>query len=156
MNAERAREFLVSLPHAIEAEQFGGLIYWLGDKAIGGKMFAMVNFEGGAGAALTYPAGEERFHELCEREGITPARYLARIFWVSVASWNDLRNQEWEQELGAAHAITLAKLAPRTRAVLALPAAEQKKIVKERRKLLQEREAAKKASKTKAKPSKTV
>ncbi len=39
-----------------------------------------------------------------------------------------------------------AKLAPKTRAVLALPKAEQKKVVGERRKLLAAREAAKKAA----------
>jgi len=45
--------------------------------------------------------------------------------------------------LQAAHAITFAKMPPRTRAVLAMPAKEQKRLIRERKALLAERAAAK-------------
>jgi predicted DNA-binding protein (MmcQ/YjbR family) len=143
MNAERAREFLLKLPHVVEAEQWGGLLYWVGDKAIGGKTFVHLNLEAGQGHPAMFPAGPERFAELCERDGVIPAPYAARNFWVAVERWDVLRDREWEEELRAAHDIVYEKLQPRTKAVLAMPKAEQKKLVTERKKLLAEREAAK-------------
>ena len=141
MNAERAREFLLSLPHVTETPQWGGIVFWVGDKAIGGKMFVMLNPDAGEGLPISYPAGEERFNELLELEGLRPAPYMARIFWVAAERWDVFRDREWQEQLTLAHEMTLAKLAPRTKAVLAMSKADQKKVVAERRKLL----AAKKA-----------
>ena len=136
MNAERAREFLLSLPHVMETQQWGGIVFWVGDKAIGGKMFVMVNPDAGQGVPIAYPAGEERFNELLELEGLRPAPYLARIFWIAAERWDVFRDREWQEQLTLAHEITFAKLAPRTKAILAMSKAEQKKIVAERRKVL--------------------
>ncbi len=145
MNAERLREFLLTLPHVVETEQWGGLVFWVGDKAIGGKMFCMMNPDGEQ-LPMSYSAGPERFFELQELEGIRPAPYMARIHWVAVERWDVFRMAEWQRELTAAHGIMFAKLPPRTKAVLGMSKAEQKKIVAERRKVL----AAKQKSKIKA------
>ena len=41
MDSESARAFLLRLPHVEETLQWGNnLVFWVGDKAIGGKMFA--------------------------------------------------------------------------------------------------------------------
>jgi predicted DNA-binding protein (MmcQ/YjbR family) len=143
MDLDRVRTYLLTLPHVIETVQFGGLVFWVGDKAIGGKMFALANLDGDGRAIISYSAGPERYSELVEIEGIIPAPYMARIFWVAVERWNVFRTPEWEQELRAAHALTFNKLPPRTRAVLALPAAQQKRLIAERKKLLAARAAAK-------------
>jgi predicted DNA-binding protein (MmcQ/YjbR family) len=146
MDAERIRAFLLTLPHAVETMQWGAnLVFWVGDKAIGGKMFALVNLDGDGKAVISYAAGPERYSEVLETEGIIPAPYMARIFWVAVERWNVFRLPEWEQELRAAHTITLNKLPPRTRAVLALPASQQKRLISDRRKLLAAKAAEKKA-----------
>ena len=68
---------------------------------------------------------------------------MARIFWVAVERWDVFRTPEWERELSAAHAITFNKLPPRTRAVLAMPAAQQRRLIADRKKLLAARAAAK-------------
>lgn len=138
MDTERARAYLLTLPHAVETEQFGGLVFWVGDKAIGGKMFAWMRLEQNASRTrvISYAAGPERYHELLETDGIFPAPYVARIFWVAVERWNVFRTEEWKQQLTDAHALTLAKLPPRTQAVLALPAAQQKRLIAERKRLL--------------------
>ena len=86
---------------------------------MGGKMFASLRLEGAL--PVRYSAGPERYAELLEREGIVPAPYAARIFWVAVERWSVFRNAEWQAEWTAAHALTLAKLTPRTLAALALP-----------------------------------
>jgi predicted DNA-binding protein (MmcQ/YjbR family) len=144
MDAERIRGFLLGLPHVVETMQWGNnLLFWVGDKAIGGKMFAVVNLDGDGKALISYAAGQERYSELLEIEGVIPAPYMARIFWVAVERWDVFRGVEWEQELTAAHGITFAKLPPRTRAVLAMPAKEQRKLLRERKAMLAERAAAK-------------
>jgi len=147
MNAERAREFLLSLPHVVEAPQWGGILFWLGDKAIGGKMFVMLNPDPGEGLPISYPAGQERFNELLELEGLRPAPYMARIFWVAAERWDVFRDREWQEQFTAAHEITYAKLAPKTKSILAMTKAEQKKIVAERRKVLDAKAAVKKQTK---------
>jgi predicted DNA-binding protein (MmcQ/YjbR family) len=151
MDVERARAFLLTLPHAVETMQWGdNLVFWVGDKAIGGKMFCLMNLDAGAHGVISYSAGLERFAELVEREGIVPAPYMARIHWVAVDRWDVLRNTEWESELRAAHEITLSKLPKGVREVLAMPERARAKLIAERRKLLAKRAEAKAAEKEKA------
>jgi len=135
------------LPHVVETEQWGGLVFWVGDKAIGGKMLALVNLEADAHGVASFAAGPERFAELVEVEGLKPAPYMARIFWVAADKWSALRNAEWEQELRAAHAITLAKLPKKVLEILAMPERERNKIVAEKTKVLVAKAAAAKAKK---------
>ena len=147
MNAERAREFLLGLPHVVETEQWGGIVFWVGDKAIGGKMFVMLNLDAAPGEKpISYPAGQERFAELVDRDGLLPAPYFAKIFWVAAERWGALRDREWEEELTAAHALTFEKLPAKVKAALALPKAELKKLIAERRKVLAAKAASKGAS----------
>lgn len=137
MDAERIRAYLLTLPHVVETMQWGNnLVFWVGDKAIGGKMFALVNLDDQHRQVISYSAGSERYSELLEIEGIIPAPYMARIHWVTVEHWSVFRPTEWERELESAHCLTAAKLPPRTRAILTLPAKEQKRLIAERRKLL--------------------
>jgi predicted DNA-binding protein (MmcQ/YjbR family) len=146
MDVERARAYLLSLPHVVETQQWGdNLVFWVGDKAIGGKMFALIDFDAGLSKGVAmFSAGPERYAELLECDGMIPAPYMARIHWVAAERWNALRNSEWEEMFAAAHAITLGKLPPRVRETIALPLKQRTKLVAERRKLLAEREAAKK------------
>jgi predicted DNA-binding protein (MmcQ/YjbR family) len=130
MDAERARAFLLAMPHVVETKQWGeNLVFWVGDKALGGKMFALLNLDEDAQGAISYAAGPERYYELLELDGLKPAPYMARIFWVAAERWSAHRNAAWEAELRAAHALTLAKLPKRTRDTLALPAREQAKLL---------------------------
>ena len=141
----------MGLPYAVETMQWGDkIVFGVGDKAVGGKMFCLLNLDAGAHGVVSYSAGPERFAELVEREGIVPAPYMARIHWVAVDRWDVLRNAEWEQELRAAHAITLAKLPKGVRAVLALPERARAKVVAERRKVLAEKEKSKRGAGTKS------
>ncbi len=148
MDAERARAFLHTLPHAVETMQWGdNLVYWVGDKAIGGKMFALVNLDHSlAHGVISYSAGAERYAELIETDGLFPAAYMARIFWVAAERWSVFRSSEWEDELSAAHALTYAKLPRKVQASLALPPAQMKRLITERKAQLQTKAAAKKAS----------
>lgn len=137
MNVESLRKFLLSLPHVEETMQWGdNLVFWVGDKAIGGKMFALANLSPDNQGVLSFSAGPERYHELLERNGVFPAPYMARIFWVAVERYDVFSTSELQELLRSAHQITLNKLPKRTRDVLALPDVQQKKIIAERRKRL--------------------
>ena len=150
MDTERARTFILSLPHVVETMQWGdNLVFWVGDKAIGGKMFCLIDLSGDGSPVVSFAVEPERFGDLVEREGLTPAPYFARIFWVSAERWTALRNAEWEELLTAAHHRTLANLPKKVIATLALPAKEREKLIVEQRKL-REGKAAKKAANVKA------
>jgi predicted DNA-binding protein (MmcQ/YjbR family) len=137
MDAENLRAFLLSLPDVAETMQWGdNLVYWVADKAIGGKMFALVSLEPDHGAVMSFAAGRERFSELVEREGLFPAPYLARAHWVAVERWNTLPAAELKELLRHARELVREKLPPRTKAVLAMAPAEKKKLIAARRKLL--------------------
>jgi predicted DNA-binding protein (MmcQ/YjbR family) len=139
VDAERIRAFLLTLPHVAETMQWGAnLVFWAGDKAIGGKMFAVVNLDDNDrhGQVISYAAGPERYSELLEVEGISPAPYLARAHWVAASRWDIFRPAEWQSELTAAHALIFGKLPPRTRAVLSMPTRQRQHLIAERKRLL--------------------
>ena len=133
MNVERAREFLLSLPDVVETEQWGGLVFWVGDKAVGGKMFARLALEQESRVA-SFAAGAEHYHELLEMDGIFPAPYMARIFWVAVERWSTLRDAEWREEFSAAYDRVRTKLPPKMKRFFELSKTEQRKLIAEARK----------------------
>jgi len=137
MDNERIREICMAIPHVCETVNWGHhLVYWAGDRDIGGKMFAMTDLDGTGTGVLWFHCGPERFHELLEVEGIIASPYLAKAHWVTVERWDVLRPREIEQELKRAYELIFAKLPARTKKVLALPEKERMKVIRERRKLL--------------------
>jgi predicted DNA-binding protein (MmcQ/YjbR family) len=137
MDNERIREICLALPNVTETLNWGHhLVYWVGDRDIGGKMFAMADVDGTGTGVLWFHCGAERFHELMEREGISGAPHLARAFWVAVERWDTLRAREVEDELAQAHALIHEKLPKRVKALLALPEKERAKLVRAPKKTL--------------------
>jgi predicted DNA-binding protein (MmcQ/YjbR family) len=145
MDNERIREICLALPHAAETLNWGHhLVYWVGDRDVGGKMFAMTDLDGTGNGVLSFHCGAERFHELMETEGIYGAPHLARAFWVGMERWDTLRPREIEEELRRAHELIFQKLSKGTRTLLALPEKERAKLVRERKKVLAAQQKAKK------------
>ena len=143
MDAERLREYVLCLPYVVETMQWGAnLVYWVGDKAIGGKMFALANLDEDHKGVLSFAAGLDRYAELLETDGVFPAPYLARAHWVAIEHWGVFRSSELEELLESGRRLVYDKLPKRTREVLALPAAAQRKLLKERKKLLASRAAS--------------
>lgn len=114
MDNERVRSFCLSLPHVSETVNWGHhLVFWVGEREAGGKMFAMTDLDGTGYGVLLFHCGAERFHELIEIEGIVPSPYLAKAHWVTLMRWNVLRPREIEEDLRRAHALIFAKLPKR-------------------------------------------
>jgi predicted DNA-binding protein (MmcQ/YjbR family) len=134
MDNERIREFCLALPHVTETVNWGHhLVYWVGNRSIGGKMFAMTDLDGTGTGVLWFHCGAERFHELLEIDGTIASPYLAKAHWVTVKRWDALRPQSMEDELRRAHALIYEKLPKRTKTLLALPPKERAKVIRERK-----------------------
>lgn len=145
MDNERIREICLALPHVVETLNWGHhLVYWVGDRDIGGKMFAMTDVDGTGRGVLLFHCGAERFHELLENEGIFASPYLAKAHWVTLERWNVLRPRQIEEELRRAHELIFAKLPPGVKALLSLPETERTKLIRERKKVVAAKEKAKK------------
>jgi predicted DNA-binding protein (MmcQ/YjbR family) len=141
MDNERIRAICMALPHVAETLNWGHhLVYWAGDRGIGGKMFAMTNLDGVGNGVLWFHCGAERFHELLETDGIIASPYLAKAHWVTLERWDALRSRQIEEELRGAHALIFEKLPKRVKAVLALPEKERKKAIAERKRMVCARE----------------
>lgn len=129
MDAESLRGFLLSLPDVCETMQWGdNLVYWVGEKTAGGKMFALCSLEPDHGAVLSFAAGPERFAELVEVEGVFPAPYLARAHWVAVERWNTLPASGLKELLRAAREIVYEKLPKKTKEALAATVVVKKSV----------------------------
>ena len=140
MDNERIRSICLGLPHVVEALKWKHyLAYWIGDRELGGKMFAMTDLDGARAGIFSFHCGAERFHELLENEGICPAPYMFNHAWVALERWDALKPREIAEELARAHALIYAKLPKRTKAVLALPEKERAKLIRERKMQLAER-----------------
>ena len=98
MDAERAREFLRKLPLVEETMQWGdNLVFWVGDKAVGGKMFALFNLDNGRShPVMSFSAGPERFHELVEIRRRLSCPYMARLTGFHSERWNTIPVRELE------------------------------------------------------------
>ena len=139
MTVESTRAFLLTLPHVVETMQFGdNLVFWVGDKVLGGKMFALADLDPARSnhPVVSFSAGPARYPDLLEIEGCIPAPYLARVHWVAAMQWSVFTTAEWQDHLRRAHALTFEKLAPKTRRLLALPATQQRREIAARRKAL--------------------
>jgi predicted DNA-binding protein (MmcQ/YjbR family) len=137
MDNERIREICFALPHVTETVNWGHhLVYWAGDRDIGGKMFAMTDLDGTGFGVLWFHCGAERFHELLETDGISASPYLAKAHWVTMERWDVLRPRQIEEELRMAHELIMAKLPPRTKKILAMPEKERKQVIRERKKVI--------------------
>jgi predicted DNA-binding protein (MmcQ/YjbR family) len=134
MDVEQIRKLLLKLPNVVETMQWGeNLVFWVGDKAIGGKMFAVANLEGTRRAVISFCAGKENYADLLECEGVFPAPYLARAYWVAIERWDVFRSAQWNQQLTTAHQLVASRLSRKTRDILALPIREQKRMISQKR-----------------------
>jgi predicted DNA-binding protein (MmcQ/YjbR family) len=144
MDNESIREICLALPNVSETLNWGHhLVYWVGERDLGGKMFAMTDVDGTGRGVLWFHCGQERFHELLETEGTFAAPHLARAHWVAVECWDTLRPRAVEEELRRAHQLIYDKLPKRVKALLAMPEKERAKMLRERKKTATARAKAK-------------
>lgn len=75
---------------------------------IRGKLFFVMPVEGKESASFKVP--DEAFEELCTREGIIPAPYMARNKWIHVNSPKVFSKKEWEYYIRQSYQLVAVKL----------------------------------------------
>ena len=135
MGLDRTRAYLLSLPFVEETLQWDVLVYWVLDKAVGGRMFATMPPEMNRPHVIGFAARPESFNDLLEIEGVRPAPYLARAQWVVVERWDVMAERELHEHLRAAYERVEAKLPPRVQRAMQMTPAEYRGLVRERRAL---------------------
>jgi len=112
MSIDTIREFCMSLPHATERVQWGGVLVF----KVAGKMFCIVILEPDRDDTLmSFKATEEEFVELQEIEGIIPAPYMARAKWLALERWDALPMPELKRLLRKSYELVFAKLPKKER-----------------------------------------
>ena len=116
MTLERFRQLCLQQPGATEQIQWGADAVF----KVGGKMFAVACTDPAYpnAKACSFKTDDEGFAELCEREGVVPAPYLARAKWVALDEWNVLPDREIAARVAAAYAIVRAGLTKKAQAAL--------------------------------------
>lgn len=113
MNLTRLRELCLSFPGATEQIQWGADLVF----KVGGKMFCVACTEV-APNVMSFKCDDEGFAELCEREGIIPAPYMARAKWVALERWDTLDDRELKPLIERAYGLIKDKLPRKTQAEL--------------------------------------
>ena len=112
MDLDWLRRYCMALPHTTETVQWESLVF-----KIGGKIYAVAALEPGD-TWLSFKCSPEDFAELCEREGIIPAPYLARAQWVALETEDAVARPELKRLLRQAYDLIFAKLPKKTQAGL--------------------------------------
>ena len=136
MDNERIREICLALPHVTETLNWGHhLVFWVGDRDIGGKMFAMTDLEGTGPAFCGFTAGRSGFTS-CWRGTALSARptWPERLGIDRTLGFPAAARGRGGTKAGAR--ADLREAAGRTKTALALPEKERTKLIRDRKKLV--------------------
>jgi predicted DNA-binding protein (MmcQ/YjbR family) len=116
MTLERFRQICLKQPGATEQIQWGADLVF----KVGGKMFAVACTDAAYpnAKACSFKADDESFAELCERDGVVPAPYLARAKWVALDTWSALPDREIGELVGRSYTLVRAGLTRKAQAAL--------------------------------------
>ena len=104
MSHKALHQFCRSLPHVTEDVKWGADLVF----SVGGKMFAAFDAKGEPGYGFkTTPAN---FAMLTKQDGIIPAPYAARFFWVSVVEPKALPLAAAKELIAESYQLVAAKL----------------------------------------------
>ena len=101
----RLRQLCLSFPGATEQIQWGADLVF----KVGGKMFCVACTEV-APNVMSFKCDDESFAELCEREGVIPAPYLARAKWVALERWDSIGDRALAALVERSYSIVKDKL----------------------------------------------
>ncbi|MCI8211319.1 hypothetical protein AUC61_17465 [Pseudomonas sp. S25] len=114
MDIEQVAAFCLQLPGAREDYKWGGTRVF---SIAGNKMFAVMDL---AGKGLSFKVAPELFLGYVDRPGVRPAPYLARAYWISVATPYSLSDEELRDLLTRSHQLVVSKLPKKQQVALKL------------------------------------
>jgi len=104
------RKTCLAFPDSTENVQWGENLCF----KVRGKLFTLVDLSQGKLAPICLKSDPERFHELLEIEGISPAPYLGRYKWVLLSNSGVLPAQELEDLIRTSYELVVAKAPKRS------------------------------------------
>ena len=104
MDVETIRHFCLSFPDAKENLQWGEDLCF----KVRGKIFAVLDL-GSAPQRLSFKCTPEKFAELTEQEGISPAPYVGRYKWVLLERLSVLPAPELKDLIRESYAMVASK-----------------------------------------------
>jgi predicted DNA-binding protein (MmcQ/YjbR family) len=110
-DVEWIRKLCLSLPDVTEDMPWGDDLCF----KVRGKIFTGMVLSDGRFPRITLKCAPETFHELLEMEGISPAPYVGRYKWVTLANSNVLSANELESLIRQSYDLVVAK-APKRKA----------------------------------------
>ncbi len=115
MFIDQLRSITAKLPGVTEE------VKWENDLCfcVAGKMFCVAPLTGEA--RVSFKVTNNEFDELCGREQVIPAPYLARAQWIMATGGSAFSKKEWEQYITQSYYLVAAKLPKKTREALGLP-----------------------------------
>lgn len=113
MDIDALRRYCLSFPYTTENVQWGHDLCFKVD----GKLFCVTSLEA-APVRLSFKCTHENFAELCEREGIVPAPYMARAQWVALEQLNTLPDAELRDLLAESYTLVWERIPQKRRAEL--------------------------------------
>ena len=108
MNIESLQKICKSLPAVTEDIKWGNDLCF----SIGNKMFCVIGLQ--TPSSASFKVRDEEFDEMCEREGIQPAPYVARYKWVLATDLDRLAKKEWEFFIRQSYELVKSKLPKKT------------------------------------------
>ena len=114
MDIEQVHAHCLSFPHVTEVVLWGNDLVF----KIGGKMFAVIGLDSASDHCMSFKCTPEKFAELIERNGISPAPYVARYHWVALERFSALSEKELKSLLRTAYDLVFEKLPKRAKADL--------------------------------------
>src|SRR5215472_6330030 len=121
MDIDGIRKHCLSFPHTIEMVQWGADLVFKVD----GKIFAVAPLEV-APVQLSFKCTPESFVELCERQGIIPAPYMARAQWVALETLSAVSESELRELLTQSYQLVWERLPKKRREALGAKASKSK------------------------------
>ena len=104
-DVEWIRKVCLSLADATENLQWGETLCF----KVRGKLFVTMHLSEGKLPPIVFKCAPEKFHDLIEIEGISPAPYVGRYKWILLANSNVLPANELEDLIRQSYKLVVAK-----------------------------------------------
>jgi len=104
-DVDAIRKFCLSFPDVTEDMPWGDDLCF----KVRGKIFTGLVLSDGRFPRVTLKSSPERFHELLETDGITPAPYVGRYKWIQLESSDLLSTSDLEDLIRRSYELVAAK-----------------------------------------------
>ena len=108
MDVDSIRRHCLSFPNTKEKLQWGETLCF----KVSEKIFTLVSLDVASETRLSLKCTAERFAELIELEGVRPAPYVGRYYWIALEQLDSLPDKDIEELIAASYAMVAEKAKP--------------------------------------------